>query len=135
MTAEDLERNLGTIAHSDSEEFKTANSDAQNSAIDIIGQFGVGFYSAFMVAKHVRVVSKAYGDTQAHAWTSDGLEGYEIEDAEREGHGTDVILTLKDDEEPGANGEGGERYSQYLEEWTLRELVRRHSNYVIIPFR
>lgn len=135
MTAEDLERNLGTIAHSDSEEFKAANSDAQNSAVDIIGQFGVGFYSAFMVAKHVRVVSKAYGDTQAHAWTSDGLEGYEIEDAEREGHGTDVILTLKDDEEPGANGEGGERYSQYLEEWTLRELVRRHSNYVHHPIQ
>ena len=96
MTAEELERNLGTIAHSGSEEFKTENAEQQGSDVDIIGQFGVGFYSAFMVASHVKVVSRAYGEDVAHVWESDGLEGYTIEDGERAEHGTDVILTLRE---------------------------------------
>ena len=81
MTADELERNLGTIAHSGSEEFKTENAESQGDAIDIIGQFGVGFYSAFMVAKRVRVVSRAFGADEANVWESDGLEGYTIEPA------------------------------------------------------
>ena len=95
MTKDELDRNLGTIAHSDSLAFKTDNAEQQGEDIDIIGQFGVGFYSAFMVASKVRVVSRAYGSDEAWAWESDGVEGYSIEEAEREGHGTDVILTLK----------------------------------------
>ena len=129
MTAEELERNLGTIAHSGSEEFKAENAEHQGTDVDIIGQFGVGFYSAFMVAKEVRVVTRAWGEERAHAWVSDGLEGYTIEDAERSMHGTDIILTLKDDVE-GEAGEPGERYSRFLEEWELRNLVRQYSNYV-----
>ena len=113
MTADELERNLGTIAHSGSEEFKTENAESQGDAIDIIGQFGVGFYSAFMVAKRVRVVSRAFGADEANVWESDGLEGYTIEPGERADHGTDVILTLRDDV-AGENGEEGENYSRYL---------------------
>ena len=82
MTAEELERNLGTIAHSGSQEFKAENAESQGDAVDIIGQFGVGFYSAFMVAKHVRVVSRAFGSDEANVWESDGLEGYTIEPGE-----------------------------------------------------
>ena len=134
MTAEELERNLGTIAHSGSEEFKAENADSQGDAIDIIGQFGVGFYSAFMVAKRVRVVSRAYGSDEANVWESDGLEGYTIEPGERADHGTDVILTLRDDE-PGHDGEPGENYSHYLSEWALKDLIRRYSNYVRYPIQ
>ena len=134
MTAEELERNLGTIAHSGSEEFKQANAEHQGDDVDIIGQFGVGFYSAFMVAKEVRVVTRAYGEDVAHVWTSDGLEGYTVEDGTREHCGTDVILTLKDDVE-GEGGEQGERYGRFLEEWTLKDLVRQYSNYVRHPIQ
>ena len=88
MTADELEKNLGTIAHSGSQEFKTENAESQGDAVDIIGQFGVGFYSAFMVAKRVQVVSRAYGEDAANVWESDGLEGYTIEPGERAGHGT-----------------------------------------------
>ena len=134
MNADELERNLGTIAHSGSEEFKSENAESQGSEVDIIGQFGVGFYSAFMVAKHVRVVSRAFGSEEANAWDSDGLEGYTIESAERAGHGTDVILTLRDDE-PAESGEAGDDYSRYLTEWTIKDLVRRYSNYVRYPIQ
>ena len=134
MNADELERNLGTIAHSGSEEFKSENAESQGSEVDIIGQFGVGFYSAFMVAKHVRVVSRAFGSEEANAWDSDGLEGYSIESAERAGHGTDVILTLRDDE-PAESGEAGDDYSRYLTEWTIKDLVRRYSNYVRYPIQ
>ena len=79
MTAEELEKNLGTIAHSGSEEFKAANAEAQGDAVDIIGRFGVGFYSAFMVAKEVSVITRAYGSDECNRWTSDGVEGYTIE--------------------------------------------------------
>ena len=114
MTKDELDKNLGTIAHSDSMEFKADNAEAQGDDVDIIGQFGVGFYSAFMVAKKVRVVSRAFGSDEAWAWESDGVEGYTIEPAEREGHGTDVILTLKDN---ASNSDGtGESFDTFLSE-------------------
>lgn len=134
MTAEDLERNLGTIAHSGSEEFKQENAESQGSDVDIIGQFGVGFYSAFMVASKVRVVSRAFGEQTAHVWESDGLEGYTIEDGERAEHGTDVILTIRENTK-GENGEAGENYDTYLTEWGLRDLIKRYSNYVRYPIQ
>ena len=134
MTAEELERNLGTIAHSGSEEFKTENAEQQGSDVDIIGQFGVGFYSAFMVASHVKVVSRAYGEDTAHVWESDGLEGYTIEDGERAEHGTDVILTLRENEKLDADGEA-ETYDRFLTEWGLKSLIQRYSNYVRYPIQ
>ena len=124
MTAEDLENNLGTIAHSGSQEFKQANAEHQGSDVDIIGQFGVGFYSAFMVASRVRVVSRAFGEDVAHVWESDGLEGYTIEEGERSEHGTDVILTIRENIE-GENGEPGENYDTFLSEWGLKDLIKR----------
>lgn len=126
MTKDELGRNLGTIAHSDSMEFKADNADAQGDDVDIIGQFGVGFYSAFMVASKVRVVSKAYGSDEAWAWESDGVEGYTIEEAQREGHGTDVILTLKDNTDD-------DNYDTFLSEFGLKNLIKRYSNYVRYP--
>lgn len=138
MTEAELEENLGTIAHSGSEEFKSANSDAQGGEIDIIGQFGVGFYSSFMVAKQVRVVSRAFGSDTTYVWESDGIEGYTIEPAteQRPTHGTDVILTLRDEPEAPADGEEAEQgFGTYLSEWGLRELVTRYSNYVRHPIR
>ena len=134
MTAEDLERNLGTIAHSGSEEFKQENAESQGGDVDIIGQFGVGFYSAFMVASKVRVVSRAFGEQTAHVWESDGLEGYTIEDGERAEHGTDVILTIRENTK-GENGEAGENYDTYRTEWGLRDLITRYSNYVRYPIQ
>ena len=134
MTADDLERNLGTIAHSGSEEFKQQNAESQGGDVDIIGQFGVGFYSAFMVASKVRVVSRAFGEETAHVWESDGLEGYTIEDGERAEHGTDVILTIRENTK-GENGEAGESYDTYLTEWGLRDLITRYSNYVRYPIQ
>ena len=134
MTADELEANLGTIAHSGSEEFKAANAEHQGDDVDIIGQFGVGFYSAFMVANKVRVVTRAAGEDVAHVWESDGLEGYTIEDGERDHCGTDVILTLKEDVE-GTDGAEGERYSRYLEEWELKNLIKQYSNYVRHPIQ
>jgi molecular chaperone HtpG len=140
MTADELDKNLGTIAHSGSQEFKegvSADASAEagsEDAAQIIGQFGVGFYSAFMVAKSVRVVSRAFGSDEASAWESDGLEGYAIESVPADAllygraHGTDVTLTLRDDTE-------GERYSEYLSEWKLTDLIKRYSNYVRYPIR
>ena len=131
MTKDELDRNLGTIAHSDSMAFKMDNAESQGDDVDIIGQFGVGFYSAFMVAKSVRVVSKAYGSDEAWAWESDGVEGYTISEATREDHGTDVILTLKDN---GENSDGtGENYDTFLSEFGLKSLIKRYSNYVRYP--
>ncbi|WP_417137679.1 molecular chaperone HtpG [Paratractidigestivibacter faecalis] len=132
MTAEELEKNLGTIAHSGSEEFKAANADKQGDAVDIIGRFGVGFYSAFMVAKEVSVVTRAFGSKECNRWTSDGVEGYTIEavpaddPAFRQTAGSDVILTLKDNADEAS-------YDEYLEEYTLKDLIRRYSNYVRYP--
>ena len=132
MTAEELEKNLGTIAHSGSEEFKAENADKQGDAVDIIGRFGVGFYSAFMVAKEVSVVTRAFGSDECMRWTSDGIEGYTIEPvaaddpAYRATCGSDVVLTLKDNTDDA-------NYDEYLQEYTLKDLVRRYSNYVRYP--
>ena len=132
MTADELEKNLGTIAHSGSEEFKAANAEAQGDAVDIIGRFGVGFYSAFMVAKEVSVVTHAYGSDECNRWTSDGVEGYTIEPvsaddpAYRSTCGTTIVLTLKD------NAEDAD-YDEFLSEWKLRELIKKYSNYVRYP--
>ena len=132
MTADELEKNLGTIAHSGSEEFKAANAEAQGDAVDIIGRFGVGFYSAFMVAREVSVISRAYGSDECNRWTSDGIEGYTIEPvaaddpAYRTESGTSVVMTLKENAEEA-------NYDEYLSEWKLRELIRRYSNYVRYP--
>ena len=132
MTAEELEKNLGTIAHSGSEEFRAANADKQGDAVDIIGRFGVGFYSAFMVAKEVSVVTRAFGSEECNRWTSDGVEGYTIEavpaddPAFRQTAGSDVILTLKDNADEAS-------YDEYLEEYILKDLIRRYSNYVRYP--
>ena len=132
MTAEELEKNLGTIAHSGSEEFKAANADKQGDAVDIIGRFGVGFYSAFMVAREVSVVTRAFGSEECNRWTSDGVEGYTIEavpaddPAFRQTAGSDVILTLKDNADEAS-------YDEYLEEYGLKDLIRRYSNYVRYP--
>ena len=134
MTKEELDKNLGTIAHSGSEAFKEANADHQGQDMDIIGQFGVGFYSAFMVADKVRVVSRAYGADEAFAWESDGRSGYTIEPAaegERSGendHGTDVTLYLR----PSTEEDNTDRF---LSEWGLRDLVTRYSNYVRHPIQ
>ena len=141
MTAEEMEENLGTIAHSGSEEFKAANGEAQGSEVDIIGQFGVGFYSSFMVAKNVRVVSRAFGSDETYVWESDGAEGYTIEPAaeQRATHGTDVILTLRDEPEAKQGADEDDEpergYGNYLSEWGLRDLVTRYSNYVRHPIR
>lgn len=138
MTEAELDKNLGTIAHSGSEAFKEANLEAQGSAIDIIGQFGVGFYSSFMVAEKVRVVSRAYGSDQAYAWESDGVRGYTVSPAapgERDGeneHGTDVTLYLRKAE---GDGNSEDDPDKFLSEWGLRDLVRRYSNYVRHPIQ
>ncbi|MGN0035112.1 MAG: molecular chaperone HtpG, partial [Coriobacteriales bacterium] len=153
MDGDELEKNLGTIAHSGSQEFSAEHEQSAPSAssetdeadddladtsddvasdtdkkTDIIGQFGVGFYSAFMVAKHVKVVSRPYGSDQAWVWESSGVEGYTITEGERSGHGTDVILTLKDNTDT-------ENYDEFLSEGTLQRLIRTYSNYVRYPIR
>ena len=131
MTKDELEKNLGTIAHSGSLEFKTENDQHQGDDVDIIGQFGVGFYSAFMVGKEVRVISRAFGSDEAWCWKSDGVEGYTVEPAERASHGTDVIVTLKDNVE----GDNPENYDTYLSEWGLKNLIKKYSNYVRYPIQ
>ena len=128
MTKDELDKNLGTIAHSDSQAFKTDNAEQQGDDIDIIGQFGVGFYSSFMVASKVRVVSRAFGSDEAWAWESDGVEGYTITEAERAEHGTDVILTLKENTDE-------DNYDTYLSEYGLKDLIKRYSNYVRYPIQ
>ncbi len=126
MTREEMEENLGTIAKSGSLGFKQAMEKQEN--IDIIGQFGVGFYSAFMVASSVTVISKKYGEDTAWKWTSDGLDGYTMEPAQREQPGTDVIMTVKEDCEE-------ENYSEFLKEYQVRSLVRKYSDYIRYPIR
>jgi len=125
MTAEDLENNLGVIAKSGSFAFKQEHADAPED-IDVIGQFGVGFYSAFMVAKHVTVISRAYGADTANRWDSDGSDGYTIKAAERETYGSDVILTMRDDEDD-------DNFSEYLEDYMIHELVKKYSDYITHP--
>ena len=124
MTKEEMEENLGTICKSGSLGFKE-NMD-ETADIDIIGQFGVGFYAAFMVASSVTVISKKYGQDKAWKWVSDGADGYTITESEREFAGTDVIMTLKPDTED-------EKYSRFLEEYEIRSLVKKCSDYIRYP--
>lgn len=123
MTKEELEKNLGTIAKSGSLDFKQEN---QSDNIDIIGQFGVGFYSAFMVAQKVTVISRAQGADQAWQWESSGAEGYTLTEADRDEVGTDIIMVLKDDTDE-------EKYSEYLDDYTLANLVKKYSDYIHYP--
>ena len=126
MSKEEMEENLGTIAKSGSLGFKQAME--KNEAIDIIGQFGVGFYSAFMVASSVTVISKKYGEDKAWKWVSDGADGYTIEETTKDGPGTDVIMTLKADTDD-------DKYSEYLEEYEIRSLIRKYSDYIRYPIK
>ena len=128
MTREDLESNLGTIARSGSGQFKAglAQDDKAAEDIDVIGQFGVGFYSAFMVSDAVTVISKAWGSDEAWMWQSDGADGYTVTACEKELPGTDVIMHLK------ANADE-ENYDQYLETFKLQELIKKYSDYIRYP--
>jgi len=126
MNKTEMEENLGTIAKSGSLGFKQAME--KNEDIDIIGQFGVGFYSAFMVASSVTVISKKYGEDTAWKWVSNGTDGYTIEETTKDAPGTDVIMTLKADTDD-------EKYSTYLEEYEIRNLVRKYSDYIRYPIK
>ena len=127
MTKEELENNLGTIAHSGSLQFKQEmDQERKGEDIDVIGQFGVGFYSAFMVADAVTVISKAYGSDEAFMWQSDGADGYTITPCEKEAPGSDIIMHIK----PNADEEN---YDQYLETYKLQELIKKYSDYIRYP--
>ena len=126
MTKEEMEENLGTICKSGSLGFKQQLEG--NEDIDIIGQFGVGFYSAFMVARKVTVISKKYGEDTAWKWVSDGADGYTITETQRNAAGTDIIMELKADTEE-------EKYSRFLEEYEIRQLVKKYSDYIRYPIR
>ena len=143
MTKEELEKNLGTIARSGSLDFKAAMGGGkaaegsaegadqplqENETIDIIGQFGVGFYSAFMVSEKVTVVSKAFGSDEAWQWESKGADGYTITEAEKADHGTEITLVIKPDTED-------ERYTEFLEEYRIRSLIRKYSDYIRYPIK
>ncbi len=123
MSKEELETNLGTIAKSGSFDFKEQNKKKEN--IDIIGQFGVGFYSAFMVASKVEVISKAYNNDEAYSWTSTGIEGYNIKKCNKDNYGSDIILTIKD----------GEDYNCYLEDYEIKNLIKKYSDYITYPIK
>ncbi|MDR0944153.1 MAG: molecular chaperone HtpG [Ruminococcus sp.] len=125
MDKEELENNLGVIAQSGSLAFK---QDNETEDIDIIGQFGVGFYSAFMVAKKVEVKTKKYGSDTAFIWVSEGADGYTIEECQKDSFGTEITLTLKDDTED-------EKYSEYAETWKIRTLVKKYSDYIRYPIK
>ena len=127
MTGEELENNLGTIAKSGSFNFKKENADNEKADdISVIGQFGVGFYSSFMVADKVEVISKAFGENVAHKWVSTGADGYTIEECEKENAGSEITLYVKEDTE-------NEDYSKYLEQYTIDELVKKYSDYIRYP--
>ena len=126
MTAEELESNLGTIARSGSLAFKAENEKQDD--IDIIGQFGVGFYAAFMVAKHVEVVSRAVGSDGANRWESDGADGYTVTPCEKAENGTKIVLTIKDNTE-------SENYDEFLEPYRVQGLVKKYSDYIRYPIK
>ena len=128
MDADELENNLGVIASSGTYQFRQGLD--KGAEADVIGQFGVGFYSAFMVADHITVISRKYGQEQAYRWESDGLEGYTIEPCTRDAVGTDIIMHIKPDgdEEP-------DEYGQYLQEYALRRLVKKYSDYIRFPIK
>lgn len=126
MSQDELEQNLGTIAQSGSFAFKNENEKKED--VDIIGQFGVGFYSAFMVSKEVEVISKKYGDDKAYRWVSKGADGYTIEETTKEDFGTRIILHIKDDQEE-------EKYSDFLNEYRIKGIVKRYSDYIRFPIQ
>ena len=125
MSKEELENNLGIIANSGSLKFKADNAESMKD-VDIIGQFGVGFYSAFMVAKKIQVISKAYGSDQAYMWESEGAEGFTIDKAERTDVGTDIIIYLRDDTED-------DKYSEFLDEFRIKSIIKQYSDYIRYP--
>ncbi|MCM1007363.1 MAG: molecular chaperone HtpG [Ruminococcus flavefaciens] len=126
MTAEELENNLGTIANSGSFKFKNENKLEEDN--QIIGQFGVGFYSAFMAAKKVTVISKAYGSDKAYQWESEGVDGYTISEADKASVGTEIILELLDDTDD-------ENYSDFLDQYRLKSLIKKYSDYIRFPIK
>lgn len=126
MTKDELEANLGTIANSGSLAFKKDNELGED--VDIIGQFGVGFYSAFMVARLVTVYTRAYGSDTAYKWESEGVDGYTIDECEKDSVGTEIVITLKDNTED-------EKYDKYLEQWTIQSLVKKYSDYIRFPIK
>lgn len=126
MTKEELENNLGTIAKSGSFDFK--NAPEHNAQVDIIGQFGVGFYSAFMVADKITVESRAHGSDEAYCWQSTGADGYTIDPCEKEGAGTVITLHIKEDTDD-------DKYSDYLDDYRIRMLVKKYSDYIHYPIR
>jgi len=126
MTADELENNLGTIAKSGSFDFKREGNNGDD--VDIIGQFGVGFYSAFMVADKIEVLSRPFGASTANKWTSEGVDGYTIEECEKESFGTEITLYIKDDTDD-------EKYSEFLEEYRIRGLIRKYSDYIRHPIK
>ena len=126
MTKDELENNLGTIAKSGSLNFKQENEHKKN--IDIIGQFGVGFYSAFMVSKKIEVISKAYESEESYKWSSEGIDGYTIEKIEKKSYGTDVILYIKDDTDE-------EKYQSFLESHIIKNLIKKYSDYITYPIK
>ena len=128
MDKEEMEKNLGTICRSGSLQFKQEMEKGEDANVDIIGQFGVGFYSAFMVAETVTVISKKYGSDEAFKWTSSGADGYTITACEKESVGTDVIMKLKADTED-------EQYSRFLKSWELQGLIRKYSDYIRYPIK
>ena len=129
MDQEELENNLGVIAKSGTLQFRQETQGSEQAA-DVIGQFGVGFYSAFMVSDHITVVTKKYGSDTAYRWESDGVDGYTVEPCEKDTVGTDITLRIKKDpeDEPG-------EYSQYLQEYALKSLVKKYSDYIRFPIR
>lgn len=126
MTKEELEENLGTIAKSGSLKFKEENQI--KDGYDIIGQFGVGFYSAFLVADKVTVITKAFGSDKAYRWESEGVEGYSIEDATKDSYGTDIILHLKENTED-------ENFDEYLNEYRIKSLIKKYSDFIRYPIK
>lgn len=126
MTREELENNLGTIAKSGSLAFKNENEKTDD--VNIIGQFGVGFYSAFMVAKKVTVISKAYGSDTAYMWKSEGVDGYTISEAQKDDHGTQIILDIKDNADE-------ENYDEFLAPYKIKQLVKKYSDYIRYPIK
>ncbi|MGL4761966.1 MAG: molecular chaperone HtpG [Sarcina sp.] len=126
MNEDELNENLGIIAKSGSLKFKAENEIKDN--VDIIGQFGVGFYSAFLIAKNVTVITKAFGDDKAYKWVSDGVDGYTVEETTKDTFGTEIILELKDNDED-------EKYDDYLEEHKLKSLVKKYSDFIRYPIK
>ncbi|MBR4202406.1 MAG: molecular chaperone HtpG [Candidatus Methanomethylophilaceae archaeon] len=124
MNKEEMDANLGVIAHSGSLDFKKEIEHGKD--VDIIGQFGVGFYSSFLVSDKVTVISKKYGEDQAWQWTSEGVDGYTIKECEKDSYGTDVIMHIREDDE-------NETFSKYLDDYTLEDLIKKYSDYVRWP--